>query len=1164
MRDAKQLLVKWIHRKKSTPLSPPSTPPAPNSPLTNNSTAGLIDAEKSANIVEAVLDNLSLVLSLAEQVADIAQAAPFIAPAAALLSEILISYNEVKSTNEKRDALVTYIANLTGDICATILRVEVTHHSDLIRRLKLDLEKYAAIITKASLFIRKYDDQGKFVQFAGRNQLGGEIDKLNEELSSFQARFGTNRLVDLAISHSATTRTLQKVHDMVVVEKLEKWLQFPPDMMQKQRDTEKLRKDGTGLWFLEGSTFIEWQDNAGSLWIEGPSGAGKSVLSSTVIKELFSEEKLLEHGDKPSCPAVAFFYFDFRNKEAQSIEIALRRIVLQLSAHSPDPYRALHNHYELSNGQKLPGYEDLCKVLQQLFRELGRTYIVLDALDECDDGDFSQLVDLVSMLREWIETPLHLFFASQTRQIFTEGFRGIPCIALGSDSTQEDIEFFVGSEIRSNPKLKIWRPQVDQIIDRVARKSQGMFRLAACLVIELSFCKWEDEMDETLENLPDTLFAVYDRFIEKIRKKEWVYAEAVLRWLMFSAQRLNLDQLADAIAFDFSNSEQYIYKPSRRERNASTIFDWLEGLVVKSTYYGDSVVALAHASVHDYLLSQEFTVKFGHNLNEPLSHTFLSRTCITHLVYLCNHPLELASEALLILHYPLAKYAADYWLHHLVQSHNRSVLSTAAVELLVDWSQRYDDVRGSLAPQTPPVASALYLCCQQGYTEGVQGLLTNDPIRSALAIRDRRVLWTGSAGDRTPVSKGSYTFVIRLLESNVTFEDSGNALEFASDGGSTEIMELLLKSGADPNSRSQQCRSALEVASSACNIEMVRLLLESGADPNLRREKHESALELASDQSSTKIMELLLKSGANPNSRSQQCRSALEVASSACNIEMVRLLLESGADPNLRREKYGSALELASAGGSTEMVHLLLKNGADVISRSQECHNALEVASSAGNTETVRLLLESGADPNLRSQGYDSALELASAGGSTEIIHLLLKSGADPNSPSQGCRNALEVASLAGNTEVVRLLLESGADPRRKWQYDNALELAVLAGNSRRVQLLLENGAGTKDYSMALHLATWKGDTDIMRLLLEHGADPHLQTAHRRSVIEVACDAGRTELVRLLLGKETGTAQGGKLLALAEAANGAYEREIADFWRERGASQRKIIRVFHN
>jgi hypothetical protein len=39
---------------------------------------------------------------------------------------------------------------------------------------------------------------------------------------------------------------------------------------------------------------------------------------------------------------------------------------------------------------------------------------------------------------------------------------------------------------------------------------------------------------------------------------------------------------------------------------------------------------------------------------------------------------------------------------------------------------------------------------------------------------------------------------------------------------------------------------------------------------------------------------------------------------------------------------------------------------------------------------------------------------------------------------------------------------------------------------------------------MALHLASWKNDPNIVHLLLHNGADPHLQSAHHRSVFEVA------------------------------------------------------------
>lgn len=194
-----------------------------------------------------------------------------------------------------------------------------------------------------------------------------------------------------------------------------------------------------------------------------------------MIGKLFTDKELFKTMDVAlSPPAIAFFYYDFRNKETQSVEIALRRIILQLSAQSPYPYRALDKHYMLSKGQTLPSYKDLEKILQQLLRELGRTYIVLDALDECDDDDFGQLIALVSTLRAWTDTPLHILITTQPREIFTHRFQDVIRIALKYDTTQEDIRFFVASEIETNPKLKIWRGKADQIKDRIARKSNGM------------------------------------------------------------------------------------------------------------------------------------------------------------------------------------------------------------------------------------------------------------------------------------------------------------------------------------------------------------------------------------------------------------------------------------------------------------------------------------------------------------------------------------------------------------------------------------------------------------------------------------------------------------------------------------------------------------------
>ncbi|KAJ7078816.1 hypothetical protein C8R43DRAFT_1177831 [Mycena crocata] len=515
-------------------------------------------------------------------------------------------------------------------------------------------------------------------------------------------------------------------------------------MTQKQHDTEKLRKEGTGDWFFKGPNFTQWLNRAGSLWIEGPSGAGKSVLSATVVKLLFSKlarqtqlkiqlqklqrEKKLRHGIKPPPSlALAFFYFDFRNKDAQSVEIALRRIVLQLSAHSPRPYTILNNEFKESNGQKLPTYEDLIRILQQLLRELRHTYIVLDALDECGDSEFRRLVEFVSLLRKWTKTPLHLLISSQPRLIFTKSFQSLPRIQLDVHLIRQDIQFFIANEIKNNLDLEIWRPHAAEVTERITRKSNGMFRLAACLLIEVSRCPWQDseELEKCLENLPEDLFGIYDRFIQAIPANNFPYVEAALRWLFFSKPDSwwlkSFDDLADAVAFDFSDPMQYVYKPNRREGNKVLILNCLAGLVEIDR----GTVRLAHASVQDYLLSKRFKQTSACDLTESISHIFISRSCISCFFYFDNHPL--GKDDLESRRYPLVRYAARNWYDgELMRSNERKTLLPLAMQLLESGTERYKALEHTTAfSWSSTVLPPLHFCCTRGYIECVSWCIAN-------------------------------------------------------------------------------------------------------------------------------------------------------------------------------------------------------------------------------------------------------------------------------------------------------------------------------------------------------------------------------------------------------------------------------------------------------
>ncbi|KAF8184506.1 ankyrin repeat-containing domain protein [Mycena galopus ATCC 62051] len=907
------------------------------------------------------------------------------------------------------------------------------NHCDRIGRLQQDLETYAALITKASQFIEEYEDQGKHSRFAGHNQLAAQMAELDRELNSFSTRFGNNRLVDLYIKQSMNTQTLREVHDTVVAEKLEEWLELPPDMKRKQHDTEKLHMKGTGRWLLESDKFIEWEENGGVLWIEGSSGTGKSVLSATVIKKLFAEA-----GRFTAHPlAITFFYFDFRTKETQSLEIALRRIVLQLSAQSPHPYKTLNKHYELLKGQRLPSYTDLQYLLYEVLSELRRTYIILDALDECNNSYFNQLVAFVSVLRTWQETPLHLLITSQTRDVFTKSFDGVAQIALDLNVTQKDIEVLVFSELQTSSDLEPWRSKATQVTERITLKSNGMFRLAACLLIELSHYVYpeDEDLDKALETLPNDLIGIYDRFILTIPRNCFPYAEAALRWIMFHQAgfkfNINLTRLADAVAFDFSDLLEYTYKPHRQEANTSLIPKWLAGLI----RVGEGPVMLAHSSVQDYLLSEHFKQKFNCDLSESLSHTFISRTCISYLLYCCNQPLEKETVEM----YPLANYAAQHWYIHLSYSNDWKHLLPLAMQLFEEQSKRYNALFCLAIDWHSAVLPPLHFCCKEGYFECVSHLLANG------------------------------------VHINVVSEN-GSPLSIASSEGHFEIVRVLIKNGAGINLAVGENGSALGAASYAGETDIVQLLIENGANINLTGGQLGSALGAASYHNDLEIVDLLLKNGADINLASGEYGTPLSAAAFGGSLETVRLLLEKGANITLAGGKYGSALGAASYGGHLEIAHLLLENGADVNLAGGKYGSALGAASlsnyfGGSKLETVYLLLKHGADINLAGGEYGSALGAASYSGALHVVHLLLETGADINLKGGKFGSALGAAcsflNLNKSRHIVHLLLENGADI--KSQGSSALKGATDSGHKDIVALLKEHGAVLDDEAQNLH-----------------------------------------------------------------------------------------------
>ncbi|KAJ7436875.1 hypothetical protein B0H11DRAFT_635890 [Mycena galericulata] len=511
-----------------------------------------------------------------------------------------------------------------------------------------------------------------------------------------------------------------------------KWLEFPPNTKDRQYHLRSLHHEDTGRWFLNDGRFIRWKAMPGSLWIKGISGTGKSVLSSTIIEEIVK-----------ACPnqsVVAYFYFDFRN-ERQRMDIMLRSIIWQLSGQLPSPYKALHRLYKtLGNGTIQPQQVHLQGLLSDLLSELDRTYIVIDGLDECRKTDWEPLVQFIHSLHHPTKNALHLLFTSQPFEQFQTAFKHVTFIELGPIVSNHDISSFVGNTVRGVRNWASDDQYAEHVTQQIVQKSNGMFRLAACLLIELSCCPWENDWAETLTALPPDLFGIYNRFLTRATDtlKRTVFIQAIFRWLVFSARQVTSDELADAIAFhlddpkfDFSDPAKSIYHPNRRRGN-SDIFKLLEGLImIKNNGSDKPTITLAHSSVKDYILSLQFHQEFGSiiDVTKGVSHRFITQSCVRYLLLFADAKNLMTKDTLS--DYPISLYTARYWLHHLqlCDDQDQEALLPLTMHLLEDGSSQHAALYnlhhfalyGTQAWGRP--ISPLCMCSEIGYTEGMAGLL---------------------------------------------------------------------------------------------------------------------------------------------------------------------------------------------------------------------------------------------------------------------------------------------------------------------------------------------------------------------------------------------------------------------------------------------------------
>lgn len=425
-----------------------------------------------------------------------------------------------------------------------------------------------------------------------------DVDKILNVIETHQKTFitalsGDTLRSSLAIEDIVTemSQSLQSTTAMQRRNKIIEWLKLC-DPSTNHNSARDKREPATGLWFIESDYFVSWTNSRNSsLWLYGIPGAGKTILCSTIVEHVIA---LCGNSDH----RYAYFYFDFNDPDKRTVEGMLRCMVNKLCLYYPTrlPTTVEELYKQCDEGNQRPGKEGLIKVLLSLLKSQNRTYLILDALDECIRSERDKLFDVIRQVVEMLSEDVHLLVTSRRERDIKESLDGLIDIKINlqGGGNDDDIKLHVKKSIANQKRWKS-RPEIRQEIENVlVGKANGMYACSLCDLSNVYRFRWvELQLDalkkcltipllkKTLGELPDDLDKTYDRILLSIPKHFFREAYCALQFLAVACRPLTINEVAEAIAVD---CEAEKFDPEDRLPEADDIIEICSSLVTLSGY----------------------------------------------------------------------------------------------------------------------------------------------------------------------------------------------------------------------------------------------------------------------------------------------------------------------------------------------------------------------------------------------------------------------------------------------------------------------------------------------------------------------------------------------------------------------------------------------------
>ncbi|CAG0915375.1 unnamed protein product [Notodromas monacha] len=405
-----------------------------------------------------------------------------------------------------------------------------------------------------------------------------------------------------------------------------------------------------------------------------------------------------------------------------------------------------------------------------------------------------------------------------------------------------------------------------------------------------------------------------------------------------------------------------------------------------------------------------------------------------------------------------------------------------------------------------------------------------------------------------------------------------------------QVVELLLRKGANPNEKSKEVLTPLHVSGDHFHLDVMECLLRNGAKTNALDGFGQTALHRCARDGNVAACRLLINYGVDKAIVSLQGYTAIQLATDSAQKVLMKddeasvpvgsvnpppitvsspsvLLSRSGSSspsPSASLISGGvgggsgssSASSTASTGtvvpcvggleaesqlleaakqGDLELVKKILTAHPQIVNcRDLEGRHSTPLHFAAGynRVAVVEYLLSHGADVSARDRGGLVALHNACSYGHLEICQLLVRHGASVNVPDLWKFTPLHEAAAKGKYDIVKLLLKHGADPAKKNREGQA-PLDLVREGDEEVADLLRGDAALLDAAKRGQL------TRVKRLLSPENINCRDSLGRNSTPLHLAAGYNNLEVAEYLLenGADVNAQDKGGLIPLHNASS---------------------------